>query len=148
MDSLSKNLDKNYEEDLSKELENSCKVSKKSLDKKDETLPEILSTDIEKFNDILSDDGHCDIKKYKEHFLKYFEKNFKEYYNDFQEYFSDSDLESSSSEESDSESNEKINLHVNQIKKQNSYKTPNTLKIKRKSSKKESVSNTQEMKRN
>lgn len=61
------------------------------MSEKKKTLREILSKDIEKFNDTLSDDGHCDIKEYKERFVKYFEKNFKKYYEDFEGYFSDSD---------------------------------------------------------
>jgi hypothetical protein len=48
---------------LPKELENSCKVSGESLDEKEEMLPEILSKDIEKFNDALSDDGYIDIEE-------------------------------------------------------------------------------------
>ena len=64
-------------------------------------LREILSKNIEEFNDKLSDDGICDNKEYKERFLKYFDTHLKEYYEDFKEYFSDSESDSSSSEESD-----------------------------------------------
>ena len=131
MDVSLKKLDTNYEEDLSKDLEKSCKVSKESLDKKEEIITEISLKCIEKFNDKLSDDGYCNIKEYKENFLKHFDKNLQEYYNDFEEYFSDYS--------SDSKSNENSNLSITQ----NLYKTSNTLKTE-KNLKEEYMSNTQE----
>ena len=95
----SKKLDKYIDGDFSRELEKSCKVSKESLDEKEEILPEISSKDIEKFNDTLSDNGYCDIKEYKKHFLKYFNTHLKEYYDDFEGYFSDSDSDEKSCKE-------------------------------------------------
>ena len=80
------------------------------MSEKKTTLYEILSKDIENFNDKLSDDGYCDIKEYKERFMKYFDKHFKKYYEDFERYFSDRDSDSSSDEESDSDSDKKIRV--------------------------------------
>jgi hypothetical protein len=59
----------------------------------------VSSKNIKKFNDKLSDDGKCDFKEYKKHFLKYFDKHIKKYYDDFKEYFLDSDSDNSSDEE-------------------------------------------------
>jgi DNA adenine methylase len=88
------------------------------MSEKKTTLSKISSKDIENFNDTLSDDGICDIKEYKEHFLKYFDKHFKEYYEDFENYFSDSESSSSSDKESDSDLNIKSD---SDLEKKNIY---------------------------
>ena len=99
--SVSTKLDKKDEEKLCNSFENSCKVSKDSLDKKGKILPEISHTNIEKFNDTLSDNGYIDIEEYKERFLKYFNTQLKEYYEDFEEYFSEGDIDNYSHSSSD-----------------------------------------------